>query len=342
MSAYEELKENLKRAPKKWLITGVAGFIGSNLLEALLKLDQHVVGLDSFVTGKKQNLEEVRLGINQNQWKRFQFFEGDIVDETVCRKACQGIDFILHHAALASVPLSIGEPLRCHSSNVTGFLNILLAARDEKVQRVVYASSSAVYGDGAELQKVEERIGEPLSLYAATKYIDEIYAGVFARVFGLDSIGLRYFNVFGPRQDPEGAYAAVIPKWITAMLRRQPVYINGDGKSTRDFCFIEDIVQSNLLAASTQKAREGNDVYNIGLGQNTRLTELFALLKRVLRAHDSSVPEEEPVYRDFRPGDVRHSVADISKAQRFLQFYPTQTIEQGLQLAMDWYRRNLT
>ena len=283
MSTYEEIKARLKREPKAWLVTGVAGFIGSHLLEALLKLDQRVVGLDNFSTGRKLNLDQVRELVSEQQWQRFQFLEGDVAELAMCAKACRGVEVVLHEAALGSVPLSMAEPLRCHESNVTGFLNLLVAAREAKVQRVVFASSSAVYGDDPVLPKIEDQLGRPLSPYAASKVMDEVYADVFASAFGVASVGLRYFNVFGPRQDPEGAYAAVIPKWLAALLRPEPVRINGTGETSRDFCFIENIVQSNLLAATTQNPQAVNQVYNIGLGQETTLNELFDLLKRVLR-----------------------------------------------------------
>jgi UDP-N-acetylglucosamine 4-epimerase len=337
MSAYEETQARIRREPKTWLVTGVAGFIGSHLLKALLKLDQRVVGLDNFSTGKKRNLDQVKNLVGAQQWQRFQFTQGDITDLATCLRVCQGIDFVLHQAALGSVPLSMAEPHRCHASNVTGFLNVLVAARDAKVQRVVYASSSAVYGDDPVLPKVEDHLGKPLSPYAASKVMDEIYAGVFAGAFGLESIGLRYFNVFGPRQDPEGAYAAVIPKWLSALLRREPVRIHGTGETSRDFCFVENIVQSNLLAATTQNPEAVNQVYNVGLGQKTTLTELFELLQGVLRRRFPDLPQQQPIHDDFRPGDVLHSVADINKAQQRLGYSRTHSLAQGLELAMDWY-----
>jgi len=341
MSAYEATQARIKREPKTWLVTGVAGFIGSHLLEALLKLDQRVVGLDNFSTGKKRNLEQVKVLVSAPQWQRFQFTEGDIVDLGTCSRACKGADFVLHEAALGSVPLSMAEPLRCHASNVTGFLNVLMAAREAKVQRVVYASSSAVYGDDPVLPKVEDQLGKPLSPYAASKVMDEIYARVFAGAFGLVSIGLRYFNVFGPRQDPAGTYAAVIPKWLSAMLRREPARIHGTGATSRDFCFVENIVQSNLLAATTQNPAALNQIYNIGLGQKTTLMELFDILQGVLQRMFSDLPQQRPIHEDFRPGDVLHSLADIRKAQQQLGYAPTQGLEQGLDLAMDWYCANL-
>ncbi len=341
MSAYDQLQTELKAAPKTWLVTGVAGFIGSNLLEALLKLDQQVVGLDNFSTGKKKNLEEVRALVSAAQWARFRFLEGDISDLAACQAACAGVDFVLHQAAVGSVPRSMIDPLGSHRSNVTGFLNMLLAARDAKVKRFVYASSSAIYGDDPGLPKVEEKVGRPLSPYAATKAINEVYANAFALAYGLPSAGLRYFNVFGPRQDPGGAYAAVIPLWIAALLKREPIYINGDGETSRDFCFVANVVQANLLAAATVNAEAANQAYNVALGQRTTLNELFHSLQSSLRTKDPSLPDQKPVYRDFRSGDVRHSLADISKARRLLGFAPTHNIQAGLELAMDWYRRNL-
>jgi UDP-N-acetylglucosamine 4-epimerase len=302
MSAYHKLLGELKALPRTWLVTGVAGFIGSNLVETLLKLDQRVVGLDNFATGKSRNLDQVQALVTPAQWVRFRFVEGDICDLTACRAACEGADFVLHEAALGSVPRSMVDPLASHAANVTAFINMLVAARDAKVKRFVYASSSAVYGDHPDLPKVEDKIGQPLSPYAATKLMNEVYADVFARAYGLEPIGLRYFNVFGPRQDPEGAYAAVIPKWIASLLRREPVQVNGDGETSRDFCFIANVVQANLLAATTTNAEAVNQIYNVA----------------VLPAHDAertiSFPETasrtmrrcraKPV---LRIGDVRHS-----------------------------------
>jgi UDP-N-acetylglucosamine/UDP-N-acetylgalactosamine 4-epimerase len=341
MSPYDQLQTSLKAAPTTWLVTGVAGFIGSNLLESLLKLDQSVAGLDNFSTGKQHNLEQVQARVTPQQWRRFRFLEGDIADPAACQRACAGVDLVLHQAALGSVPLSMKEPLASHHSNVTGFLNMLLAARDAKVKRFVYASSSAVYGDDPGLPKVEDKTGRPLSPYAATKAINEVYASTFALAYGLPCIGLRYFNVFGPRQDPEGAYAAVIPLWIAALIRRQPVFINGDGETSRDFCFVANVVQANLLAGTTSNPDALNQVYNIALGGRTTLNELFQSLQVALRQKDPALPEQQPVYREFRPGDVRHSLADIGKAQRLLGFAPTHTLQAGLDLAMDWYRQNL-
>jgi UDP-N-acetylglucosamine/UDP-N-acetylgalactosamine 4-epimerase len=341
MSAYEQLQQELKAAPKSWLVTGVAGFIGSNLLETLLQLNQRVAGLDNFSTGKQKNLEEVKALVSPEQWGRFRFMEGDIGDLAACQKACAGVDYVLHEAALGSVPLSMTDPIGSHRSNVTGFLNMLLAARDAKVQRFVYASSSAIYGDDPGMPKVEEKVGKPLSPYAATKAINEVYADTFAQAYGLPSVGLRYFNVFGRRQDPEGAYAAVIPKWIASLLKREAVYINGDGETSRDFCYVADVAQANLLAATTANADAINQAYNVALGKRTTLNELYSLLQGALRTKGAAEPEPKPVYREFRSGDVRHSLADISKAQRLLGYAPSHPIGQALEIAMDWYRRNV-
>jgi UDP-N-acetylglucosamine 4-epimerase len=340
MTAYERLQDAPSARPRTWLVTGVAGFIGSNLLENLLKLNQRVIGLDNFATGYPKNLEEVRTLVEPRAWKRFRFIEGDIRDPRVCRRACSGVDFVLHQAALGSVPRSLADPVGCHQSNVTGFLNLLLAARDAKVRRVVFASSSAVYGDAPGLPKTEDRIGKPLSPYAATKLMDEVYADAFARAYEFGSIGLRYFNVFGPRQDPNGAYAAVIPAWISALLNREPVYINGDGETSRDFCYIDNVAQANLLAATANHPHAVNQVYNIALGQRTTLNRLFHLLQSTLRKADPSLPQQKPVYRDFRPGDVRHSLADIARARRLLGYRPACTLGEGLERAMGWYRHD--
>lgn len=341
MTSYETVQHTLKSVPRIWLVTGVAGFIGSNLLEKLLKFEQTVVGVDNFSTGKRKNLEEVKAAVSNGQWSRFRFIEGDILDTKICSDACAGVDFVLHQAALGSVPASIERPLRCHGANVTGFLNVLSAARDAKVRRFVYASSSSVYGDEPTLPKVEDRIGRPLSPYAASKYMDEIYADVFMRAYGFPTIGLRYFNVFGPRQDPDGAYAAVIPKWTAALLRRAPVQINGDGETSRDFCFVENVVQANILAATTENEAAVNQIYNIAVGERTTLNELFGLLQTGVRKRDDSLPETRPVYADFRAGDVRHSLADIRKAQQLLGYAPTHRAQEGLEHAMDWYWKNL-
>jgi UDP-N-acetylglucosamine 4-epimerase len=340
-SHYDKLRGRLTSAPRTWLITGVAGFIGSNLLETLLKLNQRVKGLDNFASGKEKNLEAVQARVTPSQWARFHLCKGDVANLELCREACTGAEIVLHHAALVSVPLSTEKPLLCHSSNVTGFLNMLLAARDAGSRRFVYASSSAVYGDDPALPKVEDKVGRPLSPYAATKAMNEGYADVFARLYGLPSIGLRYFNVFGPRQDPEGGYAAVIPKWIAALLKREPIFINGDGETTRDFCFVEDVVQANVLAGTVTDAQALNQIYNVALGKQTTLNKLFQLLRDILRQGTPSLPDQKPVYRDFRPGDIRHSLADITKATHLLGYAPAYGFEQGLELAMEWYERNV-
>jgi UDP-N-acetylglucosamine/UDP-N-acetylgalactosamine 4-epimerase len=337
MGRFDELKVELKAAPKTWLVTGVAGFIGSNLLEALLKLDQRVVGLDNFATGKRENLTQVQALVTQAQWANFRFIEGSITDAAANRQACADADYVLHQAALGSVPRSIEDPRGAHLANATGFLEIIEAVRAAKVKRFVYASSSAVYGDHPGLPKVEEQTGRLLSPYAATKLINEIYASTYAQAYGFESVGLRYFNVFGPRQDPEGAYAAVIPKWIAALLKREPVFINGDGETSRDFCYVANIVQANLLAATTLNPAALNEAYNIAVGERTTLNELFQLLQDGLRRLEPALPVQQPVHRDFRAGDVRHSLADITKARRLLGYEPVERAREGLALAMDWY-----
>ncbi len=341
MTAYENLRTGLGARRERWLVTGAAGFIGSHLLQELLEAGQIVVGLDNFATGKKANLAEVKANVTAEQWGRHTFLEGDITRLDDCRRACEGVAYVLHQAALGSVPRSIEDPRSSHEANLTGFLNMLIAARDCKVKRFVYASSSAVYGDHPELPKKEERIGRPLSPYALTKYANELYAHVFARCYGLEAIGLRYFNVFGPRQDPEGPYAAVIPKWIAALIQGQPVYVNGDGETSRDFCYVANAVQANLLAATTANAQAINRVYNVALNERTTLNQLFALLREHLAAYFPAVRERQPVYRDFRSGDVRHSQADISPAEQLLGYKPTHNLGRGLGAAMGWYKKNL-
>jgi UDP-N-acetylglucosamine 4-epimerase len=323
------------------LITGVAGFIGSNLLEALLRLDQTVIGLDNLSTGSRENLEQVKGSVKPKQWARFSFVEGDIRQIAVCQEVCRGVDYVLHQAALGSVPRSIVDPILTNESNITGFVNMLVAARDAKVRRFVYAASSSTYGDHPALPKVEEVIGKPLSPYAVTKYVNELYADVFARCYQLQSIGLRYFNVFGPRQDPEGAYAAVIPRWIAALMHNQPTFINGDGETSRDFCFVANAVQANLLAATTGLSDAVGQVYNVALGERTTLNQLFEMLRQRLLPAYPQLNEYRPVYQEFRPGDVRHSQADISKARRLLGYEPTHTVEQGLDAALEWYQQHL-
>jgi UDP-N-acetylglucosamine/UDP-N-acetylgalactosamine 4-epimerase len=331
----------LQGAPRTWLITGVAGFIGSNLLERLLRLDQYVIGLDNFSTGYQRNLDEVRSAVGPLLWQRANIVEGDICDFDTCRRVCREAEYVLHQAALGSVPRSMVDPIRTHASNVNGFLNMLVAARDAKIVKFVYASSSSIYGDDPTLPKIEEKVGRPLSPYAATKAMNEIYAGVFARAYDLPCIGLRYFNVFGPRQDPDGAYAAVIPKWIAALLERRPVEIFGDGETSRDFSFIENVIQANLLAATTDNPLALNQTFNIAVGETTTLNELFRMIESALRQVDASMPLQNPVYREFRPGDVRHSHAAIERARRLLGYSPTHRVQQGLELAMGWYRSKI-
>jgi UDP-N-acetylglucosamine 4-epimerase len=342
MDNLSSLKPFLSAGPRTWLVTGVAGFIGSNLLESLLELDQKVVGLDNFATGFQDNLDQVQAAVGPERWKRFRFIEGDICSLETCREACEGVDIVLHEAALGSVPRSIDDPITSHASNVTGFLNMLVAARDARVKRFVYAASSAAYGDHPGLPKVEDTIGRPLSPYGAGKYMNELYADTFGRCYGMETIGLRYFNVFGPRQDPDGAYAAVIPKWIASMLRNETVFINGDGETARDFCFIENVVQANILAGTVANPEAVNQVYNVALGEQTSLNQLFKSLRDLLKERDSSFDCPPAVYRDFRAGDVRFSRADIGKAKESLGFRPTVRVHDGLQRALDWYVARLS
>ncbi|AKU23090.1 SDR family oxidoreductase [Massilia sp. MB5] len=338
---FEEIQEHLRGQRYHWLITGVAGFIGSNLLEALLKLNQRVTGLDNFATGHRHNLEQVQALVGAQAWENFSFIEGDIRQRADCEHACAGVDFVLHEAALGSVTRSIEDPLATHETNVTGFLNMLVAARDAKIKRFVYAASSSTYGDHPGLPKVEDQIGNPLSPYAVTKYADELYADVFARCYGTESIGLRYFNVFGPRQDPNGAYAAVIPQWVAALIKNQPLFINGDGETSRDFCFIDNVVQANLLAALATAPQAVNQVYNVALNERTSLNQLYRMMHQLLLDRFPHLQEHQAQYKDFRAGDVRHSQADIGKARQLLGFNPTHRIGEGLKEAMDWYVRNL-
>ena len=337
MNAYQKAQAELLADPKTWLITGVAGFIGSNLLEALLKLNQRVVGLDNFETGFRKNLERVRDLVQPDQWEKFLFYEGDIRNLDDCNKAADKVDYVLHQAALGSVPRSIENPVRTNDTNISGFLNMLVASREANARRVVYAASSSTYGDHPGLPKVEDIIGKPLSPYAVTKYVNELYADVFARCYGLESIGLRYFNVFGPRQDPDGAYAAVIPKWYGALLKSEPVFINGDGETSRDFCFIANVVQANILAATTSNADAVNQIYNVALGDRTTLNDLFALIREQVARTGRDMSTVQPKYRDFREGDVRHSQADIRKIQDRLGYAPTHPVGSGLQEATEFY-----
>ena len=334
------LIQKLRSEPKTWLVTGAAGFIGSNLVEWLLRLNQRVCGLDSLITGHGKNLDRVRDLVEPTQWSNFSRLDGDIGSLDTCRQACLGVDYVLHQAALGSVPRSIVNPVASHEANISGFLNLLVAAREAAVVNFVYASSSSIYGDHPGLPKIEGKIGRPLSPYAVTKYVNELYAEVFARVYGFQCIGLIYFNVFGPRQDPEGAYAAVIPKWFASILRNEPVYINGDGETSRDFCYVENVVQANLLAALASDSAARNQVYNIAYGESTTLNQLYALIQENLQALGRSVGQATPVYRDFRAGDVRHSLADISKARGLLGYEPQFSIREGLRKAASWYVKN--
>lgn len=336
MTPYESLLKALPTAPKTWLITGVAGFIGSNLLETLLKLDQRVVGLDNFATGHQRNLDEVRRLVSAEQWARFNCIRGDIRHLDDCNRACAGVDYVLHQAALGSVPRSINDPITTNSANIDGFLNMLVAAREAKVKSFTYAASSSTYGDHPGLPKVEDVIGKPLSPYAVTKYVNELYADVFARCYGFTTIGLRYFNVFGKRQDPDGAYAAVIPKWTASMIKGEDIYINGDGETSRDFCFIENTVQVNLLAATSVNSDARNQIYNVAVGGRTDLNQLFSAIKQSL-AKNGVIYAKAPAYRDFRAGDVRHSQADVGKAERLLGYTPQFDIYAGIEQAMPWY-----
>ncbi len=338
MTYYTDSLKTLTANPKTWLITGVAGFIGSNLLEHLLKLNQRIVGLDNFATGYQNNLDEVRSLLTAEQWGNFTFIEGDICSLNDCQRACEGVDYVLHQAALGSVPRSIVDPISTNDTNINGFLNMLVAARDAGVTSFTYAASSSTYGDHPALPKVEENIGKPLSPYAVTKFVNELYADVFAKAYGFKTIGLRYFNVFGKRQDPNGAYAAVIPKWIAAMLNDDDVFINGDGETSRDFCFVENAVQANILAAiATGDAQ--NQVYNVAVGERTSLNELFHSLKITIQDNSKSY-NKAPVFRDFRAGDVRHSQADISKIQSKLNYTPEFRLQDGIAKAMPWYIEN--
>lgn len=336
MNRYEQIQQELRAQPKKWLITGCAGFVGSNLLEILLKLNQNVVGLDNFATGYQHNLDEVKGQVEPEQWGRFTFIQGDVRDIKACSKAVAGVDYVLHQAALGSVPRSINDPITTNEVNVSGFLNMLTAARDAKVTSFVYAASSSTYGDHPGLPKIEDKIGKPLSPYAVTKYVNELYAEVFARSYGFKTIGLRYFNVFGKRQDPNGAYAAVIPKWTAALMQNETVYINGDGETSRDFCYVDNAVQANLLAATATSEEAHNQVYNVAVSDRTTLNTLLKMLCNNLSTYSISV-DITPVYRDFRAGDVKHSQADISKAQRLLGYAPKYNIESGISKSMPWY-----
>jgi UDP-N-acetylglucosamine 4-epimerase len=334
---YESVTARLRERPRRWLVTGAAGFIGSHLVERLLSLDQVVTGLDDFSTGSKANVAAVRARVAPPQAERFTMIEGDIRDPSACRRACNGADVVLHEAALGSVPRSVKDPMTTHEVNATGFLRVLEAAREAGIRRVVYASSSSVYGDHPGLPKVEEAVGRVLSPYAASKYADELYAHAFGRCYDLEIVGLRYFNVFGPRQDPEGPYAAVIPVWFAALLGAGEVFINGDGETSRDFCYVDNVVQANLLAAATARAEAVGQVFNVACGGRTTLNELFGLVRERVARVAPAAARREPVHRDFRAGDVRHSLADVGKARALLGYEVTHTVAQGLDVAASWY-----
>jgi UDP-N-acetylglucosamine 4-epimerase len=336
MARYDSLKEELRARPRTWLVTGAGGFIGSNLVEALLQLDQTVVGLDNFSTGRRENLEDVRAGLPEKARARFTFIEGDIRDFDTCKRACAGVQSVLHQAALGSVPRSIKDPIASHQSNVDGTLNLLVAARDAGVERMVYASSSSVYGDDPQLPKVEARTGNPLSPYALTKSIGEQYAAVFGRTYGFKAIGLRYFNVFGPRQSPNGPYAAVMPKWIQALLAGETCAIHGDGETSRDFCFVANAVQANLLAGTAPEASLG-EVFNVSYGGTTSLTKLYWMIAERLEQARPDFKRRDPVYGDFRDGDIRHSQADLSKIKAHLGYEPTHSVAEGLDALVPWF-----
>lgn len=342
MNKYAETLREININPKKWLVTGVAGFIGSNLLETLLLNNQKVFGLDNYSTGHSHNLEQVRNLVSTEQWENFTFFEGDICNSETCLKVCTDIDYVLHQAALGSVPRSIENPIATNANNISGFLNMLVASKETNVKRFVYAASSSTYGDHPDLPKVEDIIGSPLSPYAVTKLVNELYANVFAKTYNYRSIGLRYFNIFGQRQDPDGAYAAVIPKWVASMLKGEAIHINGDGETSRDFCYIKNAVQMNILAATTDNELATNQIYNVALNHRTSLNQLFQMIQNKLTARVVNLVKKDPLYRDYRAGDVRHSQADISKAKELLGYEPTYVIDKGLEEAMDWYVQDLT
>ncbi len=335
-----DIAARLVAQPRHWLVTGSAGFIGSHLLETLLRAGQQVTSLDNFATGHQRNLDEVRQAVGDEAWARHRFIEGDIADPATCVQACDGVNVVLHQAALGSVPRSMADPLNTHRANATGFLNMLVAARDAGVSRFVYAASSSTYGDSPTLPKVEDVIGNPLSPYAVTKYLNELYAQVFQRCYGFETVGLRYFNVFGPRQDPNGAYAAVIPRWVAAMLRAEVCTINGDGETSRDFCFVANAVQANLRAGLAPLDAAVPQVYNVAVGDRTSLVELHQLIADKLVAEQAVDSVAPPSFAPFRAGDVRHSLADISKARQQLGYAPTHDVRAGMAEAVRWYIDN--
>jgi len=341
MTKYKQLQEHLKDNQSSWLVTGVAGFIGSNLLEKLLILNQKVVGLDNFDTGHQHNIDQAIQDANNATGKdlsgNFKFINGDIREIEDCKQACDGVSYVLHQAALGSVPRSIEDPINTNRANIDGFLNMLVASKGANVQRFVYAASSSTYGDHPDLPKVEDKIGNPLSPYAVTKVVNELYANVFAKTYGFKTIGLRYFNIFGKRQDPNGAYAAVIPKWVAAILNKDDVYINGDGETSRDFCYIDNVVQMNLLAATTNKGEATDQVYNVALNDRTSLNKLYQMIEERLIQRTQGLKKKEPIYQDFRAGDVRHSQANIEKAREKLEYRPEYDIQMGLEKTVNWY-----
>ena len=336
MQSYIKIKNNLLNEPKTWLITGVAGFNGSNLLQELLTLNQNVVGADNFSTGSQLNLDEVEKQVSKAQWKRFNFYKGNVANVNFCKLICADIDYVLHQAALGSVPRSIKDPIKTNNSNITGFLSMLIAARDSNVENFVYAASSSTYGDHKALPKKESRIGKPLSPYAITKYVNELYADIFFKSYDFNTIGLRYFNVFGRRQSPNGSYAAVIPRWLSAISANEPVYINGDGSTSRDFCYIENAVQANILAACCRDKDALNQIYNVALGDRTSLKELYSILVKEISKH-MEIDKKLLEFREFRVGDVLHSQADISKARKLLGYRPTHKIRQGIKELVLWH-----
>jgi len=336
-AAFAHACDALAAKPRRWLVTGSAGFIGSHLVETLLRLGQQVVSVDNFATGYRRNLDEVAQAVGDAAWRSHKFIEGDIADAQLCQRACANVDVVLHEAAIGSVPRSIDDPLATHAANATGTLNMLVAARDAGVSRFVYAASSSTYGDHPGLPKVEHAIGRPLSPYAVTKYVNELYADVFGQCYGLQTVGLRYFNVFGPRQDPEGAYAAVIPRWVAAMLERRPITIYGDGDTTRDFCYVANVVQANLLAASATDPHAVGQVYNVAVGGRLSLNDLYAMIRDVIAARHPQLEIAPAIYANFRAGDVRHSQADIGKARTLLGYEPTHDVPAGLAAALPWY-----
>lgn len=347
MKNFEEISSYLKKNQHTWLITGVAGFIGSNLLEALLKLNQKVVGFDNFDTGYQHNINEAisdaAISLKSTQAevsKNFKFINGDIRILNDCINACKKIEYVLHHAAIGSVPRSIQDPIYTNKANIDGFLNMLVSANEAKVKMFVYAASSSTYGDSKELPKIEDRIGKPISPYAVTKLVNELYADVFNSVYGFNSIGLRYFNIFGKRQDPNGAYAAVIPQWINRILNNQSIYINGNGKNSRDFCYVENVIQINILSALSENKNSHNEVYNVAFNDRTSLNRLHDLINSELLKKLPNLDSNKPIYREPRAGDIMHSLADISKAEKMLNYKPEYNIEHGLNLTIDWFIKN--